>query len=540
MNNEENTNNSPQPQGKTGENKKGVDSSHEPQRATVSDVLVEIGKSVELLHDVDQNAYARIEQNGRFCLTSVKSKAFRDWLGNKYFEKMGRSCNKQQLDQEIDTIRARALYDSPQVEVYHRIAKVKDNWRDKFIDVVVIDLNNDANDAVFISPVGYWLDNPNEHGVNFIRSNASKALPSPVGQGDVNMLRDFINIGNDDNWKLVLTWIVSSIIPEKPYPILILQGEQGTAKTTTSEMLVSLIDPSKAGTRSCPKNEKELLISTKSRWLSAFDNLSGLSNEMADAFCRLSTGSAISVRSLYTDGDEYILEQARPTILNGIDNLTYRDDLMDRAIVIVPPVIKPENRREAGEVWEAFEKAVPVILGGLYEATAHVLAVRDSIRLSEMPRMARYAIIGTALEEHMGWPEGSFMKAYNDHQNHASRVTLQNDLVANALVDMLASKEGEFSGSATELYNDLVGRFGNDLKYMKGWPKNPRGLSSRLNRMKPSLVKCGMVIENRHTSTGSSLYINLGDWVLPDEEGMTFGKVGDCYDEDEWDDDSPY
>jgi hypothetical protein len=64
----------------------------------------------------------------------------------------------------------------------------------------------------------------------------------------------------------------------------------------------------------------------------AFDNLSGLSPWLADALCRLASGGSFAVRWLYTDYEEVLLKAARPTLLNGIEDIIGRSDLADRAI----------------------------------------------------------------------------------------------------------------------------------------------------------------------------------------------------------------
>src|SRR5207248_8305086 len=102
-------------------------------------------------------------------------------------------------------------------------------------------------------------------------------------------------------------------------------------------------------------------------------NLSGLSPWLSDAFCRLATDGSFAVRQLYTDAEEVLFRAARPTLLNGIEDVISRPDLADRAIFLMLAPIGEEHRRSETELWREFERAHPAILGALLDAVAHGL-----------------------------------------------------------------------------------------------------------------------------------------------------------------------
>src|SRR5262249_7157410 len=61
-----------------------------------------------------------------------------------------------------------------------------------------------------------------------------------------------------------------------PYPVLVIAGEQGSAKTVLTKILRALIDPNAAPTRALPREERDLMIAANNGHILAFDNLSSL------------------------------------------------------------------------------------------------------------------------------------------------------------------------------------------------------------------------------------------------------------------------
>ncbi|MEX0349377.1 MAG: hypothetical protein AB3N15_08110, partial [Paracoccaceae bacterium] len=89
--------------------------------------------------------------------------------------------------------------------------------------------------------------------------------------------------------------------PRGPYPILILNGEQGSTKSTTARVLRSLIDPANSMARSTPNSEQGLVVAARHNHVLAFDSLSNIKPGMADDFLRIATGGGFGTRELHTD-----------------------------------------------------------------------------------------------------------------------------------------------------------------------------------------------------------------------------------------------
>ena len=102
---------------------------------------------------------------------------------------------------------------------------------------------------------------------------------------------------------LVVAWLLAALQRGGPYPVLVIAGEQGSAKTMLTKILRTLIDPNAAPTRALPREERDLMIAANNGHILAFDNLSGLPSWLSDALCRLASGGSFAIRQLYTDCD---------------------------------------------------------------------------------------------------------------------------------------------------------------------------------------------------------------------------------------------
>ena len=236
-------------------------------------------------------------------------------------------------------------------------------------------------------------------------------MPPPIGGGSVEMLRPFLNVRSDADFVLVTLWVLWGLRNHGPYPVLVLGGEQGSAKSTFSAMLRALLDPNAAPLRALPREDRDLFIAADNAHILVFDNVSGLPGWISDTLCRLATGAGFAVRRLYSDQDEVLFNAARPVILNGIEDIVSRPDLADRAIFIRLPPIPEERRQSERDLWATFEAARPSILGALLDAMVQGLVALPHTRLDTMPRMADFALFATACEASL-WPTGTFLRAF--------------------------------------------------------------------------------------------------------------------------------
>src|SRR6476469_9522196 len=98
-------------------------------------------------------------------------------------------------------------------------------------------------------------------------------LPVTVPGGSVAALRSFLNVRSDTDFVLVVAWTLAVLRNRGPYPVIVLSGEQGSAKSTFSAILRALLDPNTAPLRALPREDRDLFIAASNGHVLAFDNV---------------------------------------------------------------------------------------------------------------------------------------------------------------------------------------------------------------------------------------------------------------------------
>jgi len=87
-----------------------------------------------------------------------------------------------------------------------------------------------------------------------------KPLPVPAPGGSIDALRSYLNVRSEADFVLVVAWALAVLRDKGPYPIIVLSGEQGSAKSTFSAILRALLDPNTAPLRALPREDRDLFI----------------------------------------------------------------------------------------------------------------------------------------------------------------------------------------------------------------------------------------------------------------------------------------
>lgn len=440
---------------------------------------------VELFHSPSGDPYMSAAVEGHREVLSLRSGRAGQLLRLIFYRNTDRkAAGSQVVTDALNVLRSQAVFDGPQCEVCVRVARHDED--------IYLDMGDENWSAVRINANGWEV--VTEPPVRFRRAKGMLGLAMPRRGGRIADLRRFLNVTNDDDFRLMVTVLICSFFPAGPYPVVLLQGEQGSAKSTTARVLAELLDPAVPALRAQPREGRDLMIAANNRWLLSFDNMSELPAWLSDALCRLATGGGFSTRELYTDDDEALFDAQRPVILTGIEDLVARSDLLDRTILFILPHITEESRETEASLWSAFEEARPFLLGAVLDCLVQTLRVLPELTFARLPRLADFAVRGAALAPSLGWTATEFFSVYEDNRHSGHVTAIEASSVAQAVV-LLMDQVATWNGTATELLESLNQLVTDDKKKARNWPKNARGMSGALKRIAPNLRELDITVE---------------------------------------------
>jgi hypothetical protein len=461
----------------------------EKDRPTQSQQLVSLADDAEFFHDNDA-AYATVTVGDHRENHAVNGKSFKLWLSERFYRQHKKAAGGQAIQDALGVIAGRALFDGTQQTVAVRVGQHDGE--------IYLDLCNPSWQAVRVTKDGWSVvDSP---PIKFIRRRGMLPLPTPVHEGSLDDLRPLINAGDDPTWRLIVSWLIMTLHPRGPYPILAVNGEQGSAKSTLCKMLRGIVDPNEAVLRSAPRDDRDLMIAAVNSLVMAFDNLSAVPPQLSDALCRLATGGGFSTRELFTDGEEKLFDAARPILFNGIEELANRPDLLERSIVVNLPTIGEASRRSEVDLWQAYNAAKPRILGALLTAVSTAIRNLPTVKLDRRPRMADFAEWIVAAEPALPWPTGAFLADYEGNRETANELALEASAVGPAVIALMAEQR-RWQGSAGQLLAALEKDW--RTPHRQDWPRTPKGLANSLRRLAPALRRMGIDINFDRAAGGN-------------------------------------
>ena len=312
---------------------------------------------------------------------------------------------------------------------------------------------------------------------------------------------DLLNIHEEDTRLLLKCYIISLFIPGIAKPILMIHGEQGSAKTTFQELIKMLVDPSILKTLSFSKDFNVLIQILSHNYITYFDNISSIPDWISDLFCRAVTGSAFSKRQLYTDDDDIIYDFKRSIGFNGINLGASKADLLDREILIQLERIPKEKRKKLEEIWDEFDQNKPKLLGYIFDILVEVLRFKKEYEI-QFPqgynRMADFEEYAEIISRCMGYPEGQFLRVYQYNIGLQIDEAIEASPLS-AAIRIFIMEIKEWQGTTTQLLDELNGIAENDLKINitnnSSWVKSANQLSRRINEIKTNLREKGIIIE---------------------------------------------
>jgi hypothetical protein len=472
-----------------------------------ADVLIRLAARAGFFHTPDGVGYADVDVNGHRETWPLRSKGFKRWLQMQFYVQKGGAPNSEAVQSALGVLDAKAQFNSPEMPIHVRLAGDADR--------IYIDCANPTWSAIEVSPAG-WQEIP-ASPLRFRRAAGMQSQVTPARGGSIELLRPFLNVKSKDDFVLAAAWTLGALRHRGPYPVMVLAGEHGSAKSTFENVVRSLVDPSTTPVRALPREDRDLFIAATNGHVLAFDNVSGIPAWVSDTLCRLATGGGFAVRQLYSDGDEVLFDACRPIILNGIEDVVTRPDLADRSLFLTLEPIPESKRRAEAEFWAAFAMQKPLILGALLDALAAGLRRLPATRLDALPRMADFAIWATACEAAL-WRPGTFISAYRGNLADVVDNVLEADPVAVSVLKLMEART-TWSGTASDLLGALRELASEQVLKSKAWPADSKRLGGRLRRAAPFLRKVGLGVTFERVGRGRTKRITVAP--LPDGVGKS-------------------
>jgi len=186
-----------------------------PQR----ELLIGLTEVVELWHDERPHCHATFPVNSNRQHWPVRSRDFRMWLSGRFYAETGAAIGGQALEDGLRILEAKAVNEGPIYECFTRTGQVDGK--------MYLDLGDARWRAVQITQTGWSI--VEQPFIKLLRSPSTRPLPPPEPESLIEELRRFVNVKSDDDFTLVVAWIIAAMRHRGPFPILVVNGEAAPA-----------------------------------------------------------------------------------------------------------------------------------------------------------------------------------------------------------------------------------------------------------------------------------------------------------------------
>ncbi|MBK7507631.1 MAG: hypothetical protein IPI16_05410 [Comamonadaceae bacterium] len=368
----------------------------------------------------------------------------------------GKGISKAKRDEWLARMRYEARQCREPVRLYLRAADVDG----------VIYVDHGSGRVVRISAEGVELLDDLDNGVPlFIRGAGAGHLPDHLPCEDPRQALKILVAGfvgqlgvSAETALLIVAALLEWHRTEAPHPILEFVGPAGSAKSSASDYIVSLIDPTGNGKRvTVGTDGDDIAAAAQQRYVLPVDNAGKLDRDTSNLLCVISTGGSLMVRRLYTNGETASLSLHRPLVVTAVAPVCTAPDLQAR-------VIRCELAARVGgylseEVLRARRDADrPRMLGAKYcllSATLRELpAVRE--RREWGHRQVDFDQMGCAIAQAAGLDPAVFMKAVARMRTSMARRTASGDLFLIALLETLRKLANHPTCTAQQSLNAVI------------------------------------------------------------------------------------
>ncbi|MGY5152399.1 MAG: hypothetical protein ACW9XA_09035 [Candidatus Nitrosopumilus sp. bin_6a] len=434
--------------------------------------------------------YGIVEVDGHKESINLNSDSAISWLKVRYYETCEKFHGHEMYENVISLIRDKSSF-SKDIEPTPISKRIFSDNKSIYIDLASPDWNLVKITENETSIVPHGNDTP-----IFARSKSQSRIPEPNFEYTGNPLDEFTKLVRMDNESIFKEHLICEFLAHVPTPIVVIIGQEDSAKSDRSALIKMLVDPS--GTEldeqlgQFGRNDDDLNVRFANNYMAVFDNLSDITGEQSDSLCKAVTGASYSKRQNYSDADEIVLKFQRKIVLNGISVNIEHSDLARRSIHYFTERIPTDEKLTRSQVMDRFKEILPDLYGQIFFVLSEAIQYFDIVieDTKTIPGMAEFAVWGECISRALGHDEGVFLKNYSAKLEHNSDLLNENNCIISFLEDTFegqnATEMTYQNGKWFNLLESYAVSEGIDKK-SRNYPKSSAQLKSWINRSKPLL-----------------------------------------------------
>ena len=374
-----------------------------------------------------------------------------------------------------------------------------------------IDTGDETDSVIMATENGWGVVHELPDGEFFKRSNKTGELKfnADAQLHDLERLTKYVTVENTD-FRSIIAWLAATwVLTDSPVTILTLISPPGSAKTSSSEALVSVSDPQTTKLSSMPRDADDLYLKASKSRVFAIDNVSSINREISDALCVTVTGGSADRRTLYTTNQVTSIPVQNAVIMNGLSTGFTRADLASRMQCATLYPIDADKRRTERELRAAFAIDRPFITGALLCLVSEVLGVLPSVQIHTTHRLADMMALCQAVDEILDSHElfldsAKARTSLEETETALAADALEEDLVMSALTEAVRQDPDRWIGiSGKEILEILTGRLFNAPEAVR--PRSPHMVRSILTERKSQLERAGFTVEMYRCPSANAL-----------------------------------
>jgi len=463
-----------------------------PDTSTFIDALVCDWRNTFAVNQHERPILIRTTTRGNRIACDLNSKLAQRQI-RKAAKKAGVRLSTRQLKEVIDYLIDEAHGNGVTVITSLRIARHHGG--------IAIDTMNGRNEVVLLSDGNVKRDACCPEVV-FLRTDAMLPYPEISAEPDLKLVRKYLNTGDQECFILEIKLchiLATPIEAHASFPIIHVQGSEGTAKTTAAKLLKTLVDPNSVDAVAMPKNQEDLYHAMAGNLLTIIDNARTISDSMSDLICAAAYGINAKKRQLYSDLNSVIMPIQGSICITSIDQVFTQPDAMSRLVPITTKPINKQDRKSEAQLLSQFEQDKSKIFTGLLDLTAKIIDKLPEAVPTNAERMAGFSHFLAAAELADGVPDGIFQGAYSSLIESTMRDSADENELISAISKLLIKYDDCIDLSPADLLRELTLTTPRELR-SQAWPRDPASMSRKLNTLKSLMLIQGIRYETYRQS----------------------------------------